>query len=199
MPKVRQELKEHFDALEEFDDAITRQFERLIRLREEARLVGEERREQGQERGGSTKIAPQMTSNIQTVPPRGGNKQLEKVAQQVTKGPETSGSDEWFKVVRRDREAKTRRPTGRQITELLGPAETPRIEERRRYPRGRRPPRTAAVALKAVDESATYAQILKAARDKVSLKDLGISSPRIRNQRGSNYRDLGRGRPSKGG
>lgn len=128
---------------------------------------------------------PQITSNIQIVPPKGGNKQLEKIARQSAKGPETSGSDEWFKVVRRDRETKARRPASKQINEPPGHAdmsiaETSRRVERRRYPRERRPPRTAAVALKAVDESATYAQILKAARDKVSLKDLGITNPRIR-------------------
>jgi len=43
-----------------------------------------------------------------------------------------------------------------------------------------KPPRNAAVAIKASAEGLTYAEIIKQAREKVNLKDLGIINPRMR-------------------
>lgn len=101
---------------------------------------------------------------------------------------ETPRTDGWQKVVRRNRKGNY---TPRSETE-----EAPRRGNRLSRPdsvnganvrgsgtsRRRRPPRSAAVAFKVTDENISYAEILKSAREKVSLKDqrLGIKASRIR-------------------
>lgn len=116
-------MKEHFDVLEEFDEAITRQFEKLIRIREDTRLTMEEKfREHGQEWKDPPRKLPQTTGNIQIVPPRSGDKRLDKIAQRTSE-LETPGSDGWFKVVRR--RGADKRMMEKGSTEILRSVDRP--------------------------------------------------------------------------
>lgn len=112
------------------------------------------------------KPKPKIISNIQLVPPRNpglpkGNKEQEKE------------NSEWKTVTGKKRgRVKERR-------NMQGKNESNKRNRKQQQQQIRKPPRTAAVTITA-GEGLTYADILRQAREKISLPDIGIERSRIR-------------------
>jgi len=129
---------------------------------------------------------PIITSNVQLVPPR----PIPERARVSQEEPELfSDLESWTEVTNRRSKRKQVRiaakddsvePTG--VTDRTG---VDRFGGRPQPPSAlggarRRAPRNAAVAIKANSDGLSYAEIIKQAREKVNLKDIGIINPRMR-------------------
>lgn len=192
------DVNDRMEEILEYDTQLSQQISLLEKLREEGRRIIEETQESGSDV--PPRQGPRILENVQAAPPLRGTEYQPWARTGPSKPEVDNGSGGWTTVDKRGRRRKGNRTPLRKEDEVRRPAdnlvtEPPRSEdrviaarprgetravERKRNPQRRRSPKTAAVALKATEEGGTYAQILKAARDKVSLKDLGISSPRIR-------------------
>jgi len=131
---------------------------------------------------------PKIISNIQLVPPRPTIEQETEITSQEEVEP-FSDLEAWTEVInkKKTRKRQVRIDVGRTNDEELRGAGTssnrPIREPPPSAPPGgnrRRAPRNAAVAIKANPDGMTYAEIIKQAREKVDLKDLGIVNPRMR-------------------
>lgn len=139
---------------EEIEEEIEELRKRIKTLMEKKRkLVGEEKgtmKRNEQEMIGK----PRIVSNIQIVPPR--------------------AEAEWTKVIGR----KERRENVQNNQRNKGQGENRRdIAQKKRL---RNPPRTVAIGIKTRSEDVSYADIMKKAREKISLADLGIEDTKIR-------------------
>lgn len=136
--------------------------EEINKLSNQIRILAEERKKLWKGRG--KKIGkPRIISDVQIAPPRG--------VIQDTVEREGQQEEEWTDVTNRRRNVNRRMVRGR--------IEMDRSERFRNGVRLRRP-RTAVVAIRAKNKNVSYAEVLKKARQEVSLGDIGIEVTRIK-------------------
>lgn len=131
----------------------------------------------------SKKSLPRIVSNIQVVPLREEAQLL-----QASQGG-TEGDDEWQTVENKTTKKKKARTAKRQETQASKKTNQDKKEVNpsgksqakiNSAPQKRRPPRTAAVAIKGITEGFSYASALRSLRDKIALPDLKIENSHIR-------------------
>lgn len=137
--------------------------EEISKINNQIRILAEERKKL---RGGkSTKVGNlRIISNVQVAPPTKVNQDLGE--QDGHQGEEWTGPG--YRKGNEDRRA------------IIERSNTERRGSLRSGIRLRRPPRTAVVAIRAKNESVSYAEVLKKARQEVSLGELGIEVTRIK-------------------
>jgi len=130
---------------------------------------------------------PRIISDIQLVPPRSTPGQAQ-IAQDESEP--FSDLESWSEVTnKKNKRRQVRIAAGLDLGPpdvAARPAATEKSVEGRPNPPSnssnmcRRAPRNAAVAIKANSDGLSYADVIKQAREKVSLKDIGIVNPRMR-------------------
>jgi len=130
--------------------------------------------------------APKIISNIQLVPPR----PTPGLEQKDQEEPEPfSDLESWTEVTGRRNKRRVKIAAGANFAGPTGVTAGLTTSDRsggRPYPTTnpgnarRRAPRNAAVSIKANTVGLSYAEIIKQAREKVNLKELGIVNPRMR-------------------
>jgi len=128
------------------------------------------------------KGVPKIIGNVQLVPPRPTPRREERSHEDLEYYNDGKG---WTEV-----QAKKDRRVAKFNTQLEEPKEvtTPSANQDKSVKRPplsaigarRRPPRAAAVSIKANADGLSYADIIKRARENVNLKELGITNPRMR-------------------
>jgi len=118
---------------------------------------------------------PRIISDVQLVPPRSTNWEPEPSDE-----PTFSDFDTWTEVIGRKSKRKQVRIDAEDPSD-------PRTKYTGRQPPPapsggirRRAPRNAAVAIKVSPDGMSYAEVIKQARERVDLKELGITNPRMR-------------------
>lgn len=136
---------------------------------------------------------PKIVSNVQLVPPRNVGRKTEEVSElrevQATQASimpenELELENEWVNVISKNEKKKVRKKqTGSEMIKGKG-KELPKEESSRLKPSQqgikRRPPRTAAVAIRGTEDGFSYAEALKTLRGKISLPELKIERSHIR-------------------
>jgi len=129
------------------------------------------------------KGVPKIISNIQLVFPRA----MHHEAPTVEESDYHSEGEGWLEVKnRRGRKSVKIDTSNNELVEMPMPAVSDNRNRNSRRPplvapvTRRRPPRVAAVSIKANTENITYADIIKRAGENVNLNDLGIVNPRMR-------------------
>lgn len=136
--------------------------EEIEKLNRQIKILAEERKKLRESRT-PQKGRPRVISNIQIVSPRGDVR--DAVAQ------ERQQEGEWTRVIgRRDN-------TRRADFERTGIGKR---ERSRSGTRQRRPPRTAVVAIRARNENVSYAEVLRKARQGISLGELRIETTKVK-------------------
>jgi len=185
-----QNYDDHLTVINKFDDKIAKFEELLSKMRMD--LYGSMETVAGKinqtaaimdppKRG-----VPRIISDIQLVPPR----PIPELPREQQEDRELlSDFDSWTEVSnKKSKRRQVRIATKGNYEGPAGIAATPSgiDRERGRPPLSsgegarRRAPRNAAVSIKANAEGFSYADIIKQARDKVDLKDIGIVNPRMR-------------------
>jgi len=136
--------------------------EEISRISSQIKTLEEERKRLQDDKTAQTG-KPRIISNVQIAPPR----QVEQ-DEAAQRGQQ---EEEWTEV-RGRREGVRRRETNRTASGGR--------ERSRSGTRLRKPPRAAVVSIRARNEGVSYAEVLKKARQEVSLGDLGIETTRIK-------------------
>lgn len=136
--------------------------EEIKKISSQIRMLAEERKKLRGE-GGGRLGKPRIISNVQVAPPR-------KVTKDTT---DQEGQQEEERIEPRYKRGNVdRRTSERSYTERRGSWKSGN--------RLRRPPKTAVVAIRAKNENVSYADVLKRARQEVSLDDIGIEVTKIK-------------------
>lgn len=175
-------------------EVINRQIEALIKIR--SRVSQEEQGETDRERKEEKMIQPplpqrklRIKENIQLVPPRAERVQQEERVE-VSKELATGKEDEWVQATKKGKRKERRRregeATGLPTPGLPLPPSKGKGEKKdkdkdtyKKIPR-RRVPKTAAVCIRGKDNTFSYADALRKARNSISLSELEINSPKLR-------------------
>lgn len=122
---------------------------------------------------------PRIISDVQLVPPPG-----------IVGDSPVVGSTEWTlaqsKKAKNKAKKQARRPSEKitpQIAQEKPKQNSGRSQSTARTPKQkttRKPPRTAAVAIKVLDKRLTYSEVMRKVREKVQLSELGIDKTKIR-------------------
>jgi len=183
---------EQLEVISKFDEKIVR-FEELLK-KMKSDLYGSVESVAGKISKSATMMdpplpkrgVPKIISDVQLVPPR----PTPGLGQDRHKESELfSDLDSWIEVTGKRSRRQVRIAAGAGFVEPTGVAAravgTDRSGGRLRFSSNlggarRRAPRNAAVAIKANSDGPSYAEIIKIAREKVNLKELGIENPRMR-------------------
>lgn len=170
-PKKTNELDRITDEAGRIVGDITNQINHLVTLR---RQVREKRDIEIAEMTGKTKQTrekPRIIENIQIRPPDINSEQAQQ-------------QQEW-QVVERRKPKRNRTPNARGTPNRPGLNKGSRQTLRNDVskPNKRRIPKTAAVTIKTNTEEFSYADVLRKARESVSLRDIGIEDSKIRKAR----------------
>lgn len=123
------------------------------------------------------KRGPRIIENIQVVPPR-RPPEMTLVSEATSATPRESDS-QWSEAGRRRRTGQTKKAMASSSPRSGVPGSVGRTPGSRGPPRTRRAP-PAVVSIKLEDNNSTYADILKKAREKIDIKELGINNPKFR-------------------
>jgi len=177
-------------AISKIDDKIAK-FEDLLKkmktdLYSSIEMIAEEVNKTNEIEDPPKRGVPKIVSNVQLVPPRPIPAQQQIYESQEDLEP-FSDLETWTEVTGKKRRRQVRIATSENLEEPpdvgARAAGFDRSGGRPPPPSGgtrRRAPRNAAVSIKINAEGPSYADIIKLTREKVNLKDIGITNPRMR-------------------
>lgn len=179
---ITRTLDEYIDVLNKYDDRKEHHVQLIsnILTRRNEEVWSEDT---GATSGAGTRtrrVGPRIISNVQIAPPR---RQIDSASEMASESSLTE-TNIW-KATRKKKNERIKRgiegsPSPRTITEPRRPDEINRGTNERAAPRKSRLNKNAVVTLKAGNETMSYADILKTARQKINIKEIGIINPRIR-------------------
>lgn len=175
------------DNSKQLDEILSRQIAALEKRRSILRKNGTER---GIEVGGKGEIkeTPRIVSDIQVIPPR---EATSTVVRAQNSGTQVEDDNTGWRMVKSGGRRKKPKEKSKVANKNGDCDQTPnkggaRVRQSMqtkgsdKLPLRRRAPRTAAVAIKGVDDSFSYAAALRSLREKIALPDLDIETSHIR-------------------
>lgn len=172
--RSRQETRKA--AHKEEEEALTKQTNSLVARRKEMRRMAKEEEtalpQRPLKKGILRIVEDQILTGSEAIDPYKGRKNSDQRRE-----------GEWVQVVNRRKRTKERRPSkmnneGDRKKEVKDGR--PRNVNGEGKPNKRRPPKTAAVAIKGNSEGFSYAEAIKKAKSQIDLTKLGLTSPKMR-------------------
>lgn len=178
---------------EDQEAMITAQMDKLAAIRREIRANKAEKKagEQGLPQRQPRKAVPRIIGNVQIVPPKGASTEAPP-GLSGTEWPSVEESarvkDQWNKVQSKKARARARKreqsrsgtrgpPVPQQSSSQMTGSKKNGTSNNSRQ---RKPPKTAAVAIRGVTEGFSYAHAIRQMRQKIDLPKLGIEGTKIR-------------------
>lgn len=154
------------------EEEITKQINALVTRRREVRRMAEEER----------RALPQKQRTKETDKDKGGDEGIRSAREETNQSRQ---EESWTMVVGRkqksqNKKAQEKQKKGKSVPNKGSPGKEGGKGEKKKKTVRRRPPRTAAVAVKGLAEDFSYAEDMRKARDQIALADMGIGAPKMR-------------------